>query len=1108
MGYVPLQNISSYSLLQSPNTLPKLIKNAKEKGYDALALTDENVMYGAVAFYKEATKQGIKPIIGLTINVKGFSLIEHDFKLVLLAKAKLGYQNLMKISTKLMTSADRVSISDLAGLFNDIYVLIPEQSEVKTLIEYHELDKAAEVITNLKQYIATDDLKLGVTIFEEHPDQLKEFSQQNNVELIAINSVSYLKATDYFDTKILKAIASGGIFENIDLQKGELGKDWLRLPADIEKEYQKLGLSEALKNNEVLKANCNVSIPKQAPHLPKFITPDGSSSVSYLKKKCMSGLKNRGLDNNERYLKRLNHELEVINRMGFDDYFLIVWDVINFAHNHDIITGPGRGSAAGSLVAYSLAITDVDPIKYDLLFERFLNEERAQMPDIDIDIPDDKRAQILSYVHSKYGDNHVAQIITFGTLGAKQAIRDVGRVFGMKPTEMNAWSKAIPNVLHESLQQSYKDSQNLRNIIEDYPINKTLFKTAVAIEGLPRHFSTHAAGLILSDQPIVEKSPLQNGNEGILMTQYSKYYVEDVGLLKIDFLGLRNLSIMANIVNTIKDNYETDFDITKISLEDPQTIKLFQAGMTNGVFQFESAGIKSVLRRMQPTNFGLIAAVNALYRPGPMENIDSFIKRKDGKEPINFTNSAIKAILGSTFGIIVYQEQVMQLAATMAGFSLGQADVLRKAMSKKHQSEMDEMKGRFIDGAIKNNYSKKIAETTFDYIERFANYGFNKSHAVAYSKMAFELAYLKVHFPGPFFTAILNSVMGNNVKTKIYIKEAKDSGVTVLGPNINQSMSNFVFNNPRICFGLSSIKGLRSDFIRHILETRQAGGPFKDLNDFIERIDPKFRKIDQIKALAYVGCFDDFEYNRRELIEAIPKLVQSAEYGGSLALISGMDVKIEYKKDFADWEKVNFENEYLGTYLSGHPVERYSGLGRVLKSINSTEIIENQQGISIFGIINNIKVIRTKKGEQMAFMTISDQFGNVEVTIFPQLYKQISKWIKVNLVIWINGSVEKRRGIQLIANQIKNAANLLHEYQNRNKKLFIKITPESNSTKNYQKMKQIIINYPGDTKIILVDSSSKRERRLGSQYNIDVNQKSINDLKGIFGSENLFINQK
>ncbi|USS92761.1 DNA polymerase III subunit alpha [Fructilactobacillus ixorae] len=1109
MAYAPLQNISSYSLLQSTTKLPDLVSAAKKQGYNAVALTDQNVMYGAVAFEKEARQQGLKPIIGLKLTVQGTVLTEHQFELVLLAKNQTGYQNLMQLSSLAMTKSDALTLDQMADWLTDLFVLLPESSEALSLLDYDRPADAIQVVQTLTALADPEAVKLGLPMDATAAviTARQAVADATQTELVALNAVDYLQATDYFDVRVLRSIDTGTPLGSIPEQQALLGKHWLRPAQEVEQAYQQQSLQAALTVNQKIVAACDVHIPKQTPHLPRFETPNQESAIAYLQELCTKGLADRlHQAPPAAYTERLQHELDVIDRMGFSDYFLIVWDVINFAHQQHIITGPGRGSAAGSLVAYVLRITDVDPIKYDLLFERFLNEERAQMPDIDMDIPDDQRDEILQYVHDRYGDTHVAQIITFGTLGAKQAIRDVGRVFGMRPEQMNQWSAAIPNHLHQTLSNALQESQKLQNLIADQPLNATLFKTAQQLEGLPRHYSTHAAGVILSDQPIVEKAPVQAGNEGLLMTQYSKYYVEDVGLLKIDFLGLRNLSIMANILQIVHNQLDADFDVTKIDLNDSQTMELFQAGRTNGVFQFESSGIKQVLRRMHPDRFELIAAVNALYRPGPMENIDTFIKRKNGQEEYHYQNAAIQKILGATYGIIVYQEQVMQLAATMAGFSLGQADVLRRAMSKKHHQEMESMRERFISGSLHNGYSQETAEQTFAYIEQFASYGFNKSHAVAYSKMAVELAYLKAHFPGPFFTALLNSVLGNQVKIRNYIQEAKDDGISVLPPDINRSELDFTYQDQGIRFGLRAVKGLRSDLMQALITTRREEGDFRDLNDVIQRLPQKFRKVEPLQTLAAVGAFDQFGYNRRELSEAIPKFISAADLSGSLlASIPGMEVEIQRKADWPAWQKINYESEYLGTFLSGHPVERYDQLKQRQNALRSNQLSAGQQHVNLVLLVNHIKSIRTKKGQLMAFVTASDQFGEVDLTLFPNVYQAAQEWLQPNQVVLVTGNVEERRGLQVVVDQLQPAANVVHQQTTGSKRLFLQILPTQEQPTQLQHLQALLQAHPGSVPVILYWASSKQRQLLPKAWQVNPSSDVMDQLQALLGTKNVVL---
>lgn len=1092
-------------MLKSNNRIDELINDAKEKGYINLALTDTNTMYATIDFYYKAIDEGIKPILGLSVEFTN-SEEKGDSELVFIAKNNNGYQNLMEISTYKMTHFDEsLDLSNISHYLDDLFIIIPKNSQLLNTINNQSEKHVNDYLQNLIKQVNVENLKIGIgTDYSSFMiDKLKEISEYYHIELIALNAVKYLEKNDLFANKVLNSIDNNQIIENpLDENKFN-GDDWLKTLDEIDITYQKNNLQFLLENNAKLVEQVDIKLEQKHPQVPKFETPNNFDSRSFLNHLCEAGLGEKLIDQNnqKKYRTRLNHELDVINRMQFNDYFLVVQDVINYANQKNIITGPGRGSAAGSLVAYSLGITDVDPIKNDLLFERFLNEDRAQMPDIDLDVPDNRREDILKYVQQKYGENRVSQIITFGTLSAKQVIRDVGRVFGLSQKEMANWSSAIPSELNISLEKSKNKSQKLINLISDSRKNQLLFETAQKLEGLPRHYSIHAAGLIISEIPIVNNSPLQNGHEGMLMTQYSKKYVENVGLLKFDFLGLKNLSILGNIIDLIHVR-EPKFDIKQIDFNDPKTLRLFIKANTNGIFQFESNGIKNVLRQLKPDNFDLVAAVNALYRPGPMENIDTFIRRKNGTEKITYPADSVESILKSTFGIIVYQEQVMQLASKMANFTLGQADILRRAMSKKDQVEMNQMKNRFIDGAVKKGYSNQIARQVFDYIDRFANYGFNKSHAYAYTKMAFELAYLKANYPGEFFTAILNSVMGNYEKENNFIQEAKNEGLKLIAPDINISQSEFNYDDGKIIFGLKSIKSLRSDFVRDILEKRQQDD-FKDLRDFIRRIDQKYRKEDLIKPLVYVGAMDGFEYNRAELIQSIPELINSIELSGnSIELFQALAPKTERKEEFSLVQKLNFENEYLGLYISGHPVEQYKELKNIYPLITTNQL-ESQNGVfDILLYILGVKIIRTKKGQKMAFVRVNDQFKETTLVVFPDLFKKVEKWLKKEIVLMVKG---KKDGDQIIANEIIPAANLRHQLDKENKKLYLLIETKYDNPTFLKKILEILRTHTGSNQVVMYRQKDHSNHLLSNKFNVKLTESLVIKLNEILGESNVKI---
>ena len=1028
MNYVPLEVHSSYSLLQSPTRIPDLVKAAKQRGYTALALTDQNILYGAVDFYNTARQAGIKPLLGLEITVALDELAGSQLKMTLLAKNEQGYRNLMDISTRQQTAerGKTITFTELAGLLKEVVVILPVQLAVLNLIR-----QGTGWLTSLQQTVGRN-LYLGINLQldEVERSSLQRFAQEAGVPIVATTPVDYLNATDLFATKTLQAIGQGAQLTDLDAQATATGDNYLPVRQQVEAAYHQLGLAAAVDNTAVIADQCNVELKFQAPVLPHYQTPHGETAVDYLRQLCLAGLKKRPLAagySATAYRQRLDHELAIIHRMGFDDYFLIVWDVMNFAHRTKITTDPGRGSAAGSLVAYALAITEVDPLEYQLLFERFLNPERAQMPDIDLDIPDNRREEVLAYVHRKYGHERVAQIITFGTLAAKQVLRDVSRVFKLTKFETTTLLDALPRGGSFTLDQALAESQRLKNLLNDQPKLRQLFQVARQLEGLPRHYSTHAAGIVLSAAPLHEIGPLQAGSEGLLMTQFPKDTVEALGLLKMDFLGLRNLSIMDNTLRMIRQQ-EPQFSLERVSLADPATLQLFQRGQTDGVFQFESAGIRNVLTALHPDHFEDIVAVNALYRPGPLENISHFIARKQGQEPVRLPDQSLAPILAPTYGILVYQEQVMQLASAMAGFTLGEADLLRRAMSKKKKQTMDNMRAKFMAGARAKGYQSALASQVFDYIDQFANYGFNRSHAVAYSKMAFEMAYLKCHYPTEFYTALLNAE-GNITKLRQHVTNAQRMGVKINGPRINLSRAQFTVHDQQIYFGLTAIKGVRRDFIADLLQERDSNGSFKDIRDLIHRLPDKWQKEEVLTPLIYAGALDGLGYNRAEMIESLPNLLSGIELLATLPGLSGdpsLQSSISHRQEYPLTTRLAKENELLGVYLSGHPVSQYRQLASRLRAGRVADLRPNQR-VTLILFINRVKVIHTKKDHRpMAFISGSDESGLLDVTVFPQQYQQFQELLERNQILVITGKTEERagHGLQVVAQQVQDAKDL------------------------------------------------------------------------------------
>lgn len=1105
LTFVQLQVKSAYSLLESSLTIVDLVKAAKARGYHALALTDIQSMSASIDFYNACQAADIQPIIGLTIEPASILSPEQTAPLLVYALDQPGYRALLKLSTCLMTATEPVPLRKLQPYMTKLAVITPAYAAELPELAQTEL---AQTPTYLQQLQALKPVKLylGVSLQPEgqpYVGALKKVSQQSQLPLIALEDVCYLDPEDVFSVSVLQHIKAGTTLSAPE--EAPKGTHYLAQAETVAARYQEHGLTAAAAATAELAQADQLQIKLHHSLLPKFPVPTGQPSHIYLREMAIKGLQKRFKDRKipPAYQKRLDYELSVIQQMGFDDYFLIIWDVMQYAHQVKILTGPGRGSAAGALVAYALAITEVDPLKYNLLFERFLNPQRHNMPDIDLDIPDNKREQLLQYVHQKYGHFHMAQIITFGTLAAKQALRDVGRVLGLSQFELADWSKAVPSLLHIDLHSAYQQSLRLRNLVSDSPRNQLLFATACKLEGLPRHYSTHAAGIVLSDQNLTDYVPLQTGSEGILLTQLPMGNVEALGLLKMDFLGLRNLTILANALKQIKLQTGQTLPIAKVPLDDAATINLFQQGDTDGVFQFESAGIKNVLRELGPTSFEDIVAVNALYRPGPMANIATFIKRKHAKKEPAYPDQRIGAILGPTYGILIYQEQVMQVAAAMGGFSLGEADSLRRAMSKKKKAVIDARRDEFIQGAQKRDYPISVAKQMYDYIERFANYGFNRSHAVAYSMIAFQLAYLKVHYPAAFFAALLNSVIGNPTKTKSYLAEAKRRHLTILAPDINQSQYTYVVQPPnKILFGLLCIKGLRRQFVVTLLQERREHGRFKSLEQFLQRlakIDEKWLNMTYLTPLIYSAAFHEFNPNRGELLQRIPQMIANTNFSGQSELLAEeLTLKDEKIPDLSLAEKLDQEEAYLGAYLSGHPVEKYANLQWLKPTVTQDRLVLNKrQAVLLF--TKRIKVIRTKRGEQMAFLTANDPTGEIDVTVFPRLYRQISQWLAKGQVLYIKGKADNSRGeVQLIADQIQLASEL--EKQLPQKMLFLRLSEAQTAP-----VQKVLRQYRGKTPVLLYYPTNKQKILLHQTYWVDLTSQVVTQLTQVLGKENVVV---
>lgn len=1106
--YAPLQILSAYSLLKNPNTISQIIQTAKARHYDAIALTDQNVMYGAVAFYQTALQHGIKPLFGVTLSVSGLVNTATTFPMIFMAETQVGYQNLMWLSSAKMTAkTDDMPLSAMTEHLAGLNVILPAESELTQFIAaaYDDLETYWQQLTNV---IAPEHLYVGINpqMATQIQERLAAFQVATQAQLIALDDVAYLNADDGFTTQVLKSIDANVKLEGIKALAQQAGTQILQDFKQIQAAYQSSEiLKAAFLANERLVSRSQVTLTfKKTAALPAFQLPDGMADAgAYLKALAEKGLAARlkGYHGDQSpYLTRLNHELTIIDELGFNDYFLIVWDIVNFAYQSHIQMGAGRGSAAGSLVAYALRITDVDPLQFGLLFERFLNPERVQMPDIDIDWPDNKREAVLNYLHDKYGQRNFAQILTFGTLAAKQALRDTGRVFGLSQQMMSRLSNAVPQGKQGrkvSLQDALQAGPGLKNVLAEIENGQLLLKVAQQIEGLPRNYSTHAAGVVLSAEALVQTLPVQAGSDDRLLTQFEKDTVEALGLLKIDVLGLSNLSILAQTLYEARQQLPEHFNISRVPLDDPKTLELYAKGDTNGIFQFESAGIKHVLRQLQPATFEHIVAVNALYRPGPSRNIETFIKRRHGQETITMPDPSLKTILAPTFGIIVYQEQVMLVAEAYAGLTLGEADLLRSAMSKKKLTQMAAMQEKFIAGAVARGHDRDEATQIFAYIDEFANYGFNRSHAVAYSKLSFQLAYMKAHYPAAFFTAVLNANLGSPEKVRLYVTEAKARGIKVAAPHINDSQRFWTVAQDTLQMGLNNIRGLRSDFVATVLAERQANGPFQTIQSFVRRLPEKLRKHDTLNQLVYAGALDMFGYNRQELVTALDDLIEAASFGELIL----NETKIKKMSDWSLTEKLTHEKEAIGVNLSGYPLDDYAGIIAEQNYQQIVAITENSQRVSSIVLIDQLRTTRTKKGEEMGFVTVSDATGTMSVTVFHQLFEKVQAILKAGAIIQVSGRVDSYNGkLSLVANHISLAPDLAQPPKGT---WFLQFDAAHDNAENRHAVIAVLKKFHGVNPVVIHWQNEAKNQQLAPAFWLSDETAIIRELAPLLGNDNV-----
>ena len=1098
--FVHLHVHSEYSLLDGANRIKDLPKVAKEKGMDAIAITDHGVMYGAIEFYKACKEEGIKPIIGCEVYVAPRTRFDKESgidnkynHLILLAKNNNGYKNLSKL----------VSIG-----FTEGYYYKP-RIDLEILEKYHEdliccsaclagslpqaildgnMEKAEETALWYKKLFGDDYyLEIQTNTLKEQAlvnQKLVELSKKLDIQLVATNDAHYTRKEDAYNHEVLLCIQTGKKMSDEDRMRFATDDFYIKSPEEVKEFFP--NLPEALENTVKIAEKCNVEFEFGHTILPNYEVPkEFESHYDYFKKLCDDGIVKRYGENPPKdILDRMEYEISVIKKMGYVDYFLIVWDFINWAKSNGIPVGPGRGSGAGSIVAYAIGITDIDPIKYSLLFERFLNPERISMPDFDVDFCYERRQEVIDYVARKYGRDHVSQIITFGTMAARMVIRDVGRVLDFPYAETDKLAKMIPFEIHITIQKALKQNRELKELYDNDAEVHKLLDIAMALEGMPRQASTHACGVVITKDPVDTYVPLYV-NDGAISTQYTMTILEQLGLLKMDFLGLRTLTVIEDARKLVKQNRGIDVEFDQ-NMNDPKVFKLWGEGHSVGIFQFESAGMTSFMKELKPDSLEDIIAGVSLYRPGPMDQIPRYIKNKLNPEHAEYTHPALEPILKVTYGCMVYQEQVMQIVRDLAGYSLGRADLVRRAMGKKKldvmakereifiHGQVDEDGNIIVPGCVRNGIDEKSANTIFDEMAEFAKYAFNKSHAAAYAVVSYRTAYLKAYYPEELMAATLNSYLGNLDKVPIYIDECRRLNIEILKPDINKSFTRFTVENNKIRFGLGSVKNVGVAVVDSIVKERNMNGPYKSFTDFCERVQDEAVNRKCIESLIKAGAFDKFGQTRSTLLasfEIIIDTIQSASkksYKGQVSMfdLASMDnedkEELKYSfiehEEFEDKELLSMEKEMLGIYISGHPLEKIRGQIIKATNINSIKMKEAKeeldstgtttkykdgQMVKYAGIISNIKKKYTKSNKLMAFVTIEDLYGTAEVIIFENAYQNASNLLLKENVVLVEGrlSIREDDEVKIVAREIKDLNFVgADSISDHHKKLLIDIT--------------------------------------------------------------------
>ena len=1145
MEFTHLHVHTEYSLLDGSNKIKEYVARVKELGMDSAAITDHGVMYGVIDFYRAARAEGINPILGCEVYVAPGSRFDREagsgedryYHLVLLAENNQGYANLMKIVSKGFTEGfyykPRVDLAVLKEYHEGIIALSAcLAGEVARYLQRGMYEDAKAAALRYQDIFGKGNFFLelqdhGIPAQRLVNQELLRMHEETGIDLVATNDVHYTRAEDADPHDILLCLQTNKKLADEDRMRYEGGQYYVKSPEEMAELFPYA--LEALENTHKIAQRCHVEIEFGVTKLPRFDVPDGLTSWEYLNKLCFEGLEERYQPVTEELKARLNYELSTIKNMGYVDYFLIVWDFIKYARDHDIMVGPGRGSAAGSLVAYTLGITQLDPIRYDLLFERFLNPERVSMPDIDVDFCFERRQEVIEYVRRKYGDDCVVQIVTFGTLAARGVIRDVGRVLDMPYAQVDSIAKMIPQELNITIDKALTMNPELKKAYEEQDEIHYLIDMARRLEGLPRHTSMHAAGVVISQKDVSEYVPLSRASDGSIVTQFTMTTLEELGLLKMDFLGLRTLTVIQNAVKLIQKDAGVTLDMQKINYDDKKVLDSLGTGRSDGVFQLESAGMKNFMKELKPQSLEDVIAGISLYRPGPMDFIPQYIRGKNRPDTIRYDCPQLEPILKPTYGCIVYQEQVMQIVRNLAGYTLGRSDLVRRAMSKKKASVMEKERQNFVygneaegvPGCIANGIDEATANKIYDEMIDFAKYAFNKSHAAAYAVVSYQTAYLKYYYPVEFMAALMTSVIDFPNKVAEYILVCRQMGIKILPPDVNRGAYGFSVDNGAIRYGLSAIKSVGRPVINALVEEREANGEYRSLKDFIERLTGTVNKR-AIENFIKAGALDCLEGNRRQKMVVYSQIVDSIaqekknSFAGQMSLFDlvGEEDKKDYEirmPDVEEYDKdmiLGFEKDVLGIYLSGHPLEKYRSIMEKMISARTIDFqpdeesgipkVYDGQKVIIGGMITEKTIKYTRNNKVMAFLTVEDLMGTVEIVVFPRDYEKWQTLINEDARVFIQGRVnaEDDKPSKLILEKVRAFDDIPRE-----------IWIQFKDREDYAQKEQELLNYlrgsVGTSAVVIYLKDVKAIKRLPAGYHVQISDFLLEELKKKYGDSNV-----